>query len=132
MFFLEEQKQRRELLDELTIMREDNARLREEINNLKLFISSKMNLKAYIGDRESIVPDGNDVANENISFTTRDKINIQLTEVRNLLKNQYYNQLSSKHKHESSESMQTSELSVKLIDSTERAIETSERTSPSN
>ena len=38
MFFLEEQKSRRELLNELTTMREDNSKLREEI--LKLFFKT--------------------------------------------------------------------------------------------
>ena len=87
-----------------------------------------MNLNAYIGDRESIVANGNGVANETVSITARDKMNIQLKEVRNLLKNKYYNQISSKQTSESSESMQTNELSVKSNDVQERAIETPERT----
>ena len=55
-------------------------------------------------------------------------MNNQLTEVRNLLKNKYYNQISSNQTSESSESMQTNELSLKSIDVQERAIETPERT----
>ena len=131
MFFLEEQKSRRELLNELTTMREENSKLREDINNLKVFISSEVNLKDYIADREAIVANGNVVANENVnSITARDRINVQLTEVRNALKNKYYKQRTS----ERAESIHTNDddndnqLSVKSVDPTVRAIETPERT----
>ena len=37
LFFVEEQKQRRELLDEMTTMKEENLHLREDIKDLKVF-----------------------------------------------------------------------------------------------
>ena len=37
MFFIEEQKLRRELLDELITMKEENAKLRGDMNDLKLY-----------------------------------------------------------------------------------------------
>ena len=40
------------------------------MNNLKPLISSKVNLKAYIADRESTVANGKVVANKNVSSIT--------------------------------------------------------------
>ena len=39
-FFVEEQKQRRELIDELALMRDDNLKLRGTLNDLKLYFFS--------------------------------------------------------------------------------------------
>ena len=100
-----------------------NSKQRENMINLKLLISSEVNLKAYIDDIKSIFANSNVVANENVSsITRRDEINSQLTEVRNLLKNKHYNQRSS----EQTESIQTNDN--QLVDSTIRAIETPETT----
>ena len=119
MFFIEEQKSRRELLDELITIREENAKLRDDMNNLKLFLSSEVNpnLKACIAYRESIVANGNAVANENISrVTAKDKIDNQLAEVRNLLKNRFYDQRLSEQANSLQKDVQ--QLSVKSVDPT--------------
>ena len=119
MFFIEEQKSRRELLDELITMREENAKLRGDMNDLKLYLSSEVNpnLKACIAYKESVVANGNAVANENISrVTAKDKIDNQLAEVRNVLKNRFYDQRSSEQADPLQKDAQ--QLSVKSVDPT--------------
>ena len=133
MFFIEEQKLRRELLDELIMMREENAKLRGDMNDLKLYLSSEVNpnLKACIAYKESVVANGNAVANENISrVTAKDKIDNQLAEVRNVLKNRFYDQRSSEQADPLQKDAQ--QLSVKSVDPTIPEIQMPEtKTSPS-
>ena len=44
MFFVEEQKQRKELMNELALLRKNNLKLRDNLNDLKLLISSQATL----------------------------------------------------------------------------------------
>ena len=44
MFFVEEQKQRKELINKFALMRENNLKLRDNLNDLKLLISSQATL----------------------------------------------------------------------------------------
>ena len=95
MFFLEEKNLREELLDELASMREENSKLKDSMNNLKLLLSSQNNLiKASIAEGESDVAIGNSVVNI-CSQSNKQKIENQLLEVRNSFKDRFYNQRST-------------------------------------
>ena len=95
-FFAEEQKQRKELINELALMREDNSKLRDNLNDLKLLISSQDKfVKSSSVDGEFIVANGNVVANNSItSHSIKEKVEYQLSEVRKAYKVRYYDERS--------------------------------------
>ena len=97
MFFLEEQNLRGELLDELANMKEENSKLKDSMNELKLLLSSQNNfIKASIAEGESDVAIGNSVVNDSkCSQSNKQKIENQLLEVRNLFKDRFYKQRST-------------------------------------
>ena len=87
-FFLNEQKERRELLKVIGALREETMELRNHITNLEDLLSTQISHKPQDADL---------VANDNSSnVTAEDKINIQLTEVRHNLKMRYYSERKSK------------------------------------
>ena len=55
MFFLEEKKFLRELLEELTTMSKENAKLRDDVNNLKLFLSSRSDAQLWLSNRVILI-----------------------------------------------------------------------------
>ena len=95
MFFIEEKISplslisRKELLKELEITREENVKLREEIRECKLLILMHIGNKS---ETDLSVTKGNAVANEIDHKSTKDKIEAQLKDVRNVLKTKYYNE----------------------------------------
>ena len=97
MFFLKEQNLRGELLDELANMKEENSKLKDSMNELKLLLSSQNNfIKASIAEGESDVAIGNPVVNDSkCSQSNKQKIENQLLEVRNSFKDRFYNQQST-------------------------------------
>ena len=93
MFFLEEKRARKELLDELDMMREENTALRKDMEELKLFLSSQVSNKSKISDDEPNVTKGYAVAIEKDRLqSAKDKIDLQLTNVRNAQKIKFYNE----------------------------------------
>ena len=90
MFFIEEKISRKELLEELEITREENIKLREEMSECKLLISTHI---GNISEKDRSVTKGNAVANENdCVLSAKDKIEAQLIDVRNALKSKFYNE----------------------------------------
>ena len=94
LFFIEEQKQRKELLDEMATMKEENSQLRQDIKDLKLSLSSHLNfVKGNTDEGNLHVANGNAVVNDNkVSLSVKQKIESQLSEVRNALKLRFYNE----------------------------------------
>ena len=97
MFFLEEQNLRGELLDELANMKEENSKLKDSMNELKLLLSSQNNfIKASIAEGELEVAIGNLVVKDSkCSQFNKQKIEDHLLEVNNLFKDRFYNQPST-------------------------------------
>ena len=75
LFFIEEQKQRKELLDEMATMKEENLQLRQDIKDLKLSLSSRLNfVKGNTDEGNLHVANGNAVVNDNkVSCETKDR-----------------------------------------------------------
>ena len=95
-FFLEEKKARNELLDELEMMREENTTLRKDLEEFKLFLSSQVSTKTNISNEEPNVTKGYAVAIEkDRNQSAKDKIEVQLTDVRNAQKVKFYNERAS-------------------------------------
>ena len=97
LFFVKDQKQRKELLDEMATMEEENSQLREDIKDLKLLLSSQLNFVKGNTDEVNLdvandAANGNAVANNNkVSLSVKQKMDSQLSEVRNAFKLRYYN-----------------------------------------
>ena len=97
LFFVKEQKQRNELLDEMATMKEENSQLREDIKDLKLLLSSQLNFvkgNTYEVnlDVANDAANGNAVPNNNkVSLSVKQKMDSPLYEVRNAFKLRYYN-----------------------------------------
>ena len=77
-------------------MREDNLNLRDNLNNLKLLISSQDEfVKSSAVEEESIVANGNVVVNNsNTSLSVKEKVECQLLEIRKAYKLKYYDERS--------------------------------------
>ena len=94
LFFVEEQKQRRELLDEMTTMKEENLHLREDIKDLKFLLSTQFEIiKGNTTEGDLNVANGNVVVNNNkIGLSIKQKMESQLSEVRKAFKLRYYDE----------------------------------------
>ena len=88
LFFVEDQKQRNELLDEMTTMKEENSQLREDISDLKLVLSSQFNfVKGNTDEGNLDVANSNVVVNNNkVGLSVKQKMESQLSEVLNAFK----------------------------------------------
>ena len=97
LFFVEEQKQRRELLDEMTTMKEENLHLREDIKDLKFLLSTQFEIiKGNTTEGDLNVANGNVVVNNNkIGLSIKQKMESQLSEVRKAFKLRYYDERST-------------------------------------